>query len=126
VTLQAAGRPLPLQLTDQQAKNGSFFLARGPLARYSNKLLHAWLGRSVYGGEPVYKAFVSQFWVGLAVFGLLLPISVPKDIARTKELRYGRRLKGPFLVSSSGFTKAVDGDGIGIDFATLNWPLLMV
>jgi hypothetical protein len=112
-----------LQLTLQEAKNGLFFLVRGPLARYSNKLLHAWLGRSVYGGEPVYKPFASQLWVGLAVFGLLLPISVPKDIARTKELRYGRRLKGPFLVSSSDFTKAVAGDGIGITTNDSRRPL---
>ena len=123
VTLQAAGRPLPLQLTLKQTKNGSFFLVRGPLERYSNKLLHAWLGRSVYGGEPVYKPFASQLWVGFAVFGLLLPISIPKDIARTKELRYGRRLKGPFLVSSKEFTKAVSGDGIGITTNDSRRPL---
>ena len=62
-------------------------------------------------------------WVGLIVFGLLLPISVPKDIARTKELRYGRRLKGPFLVSSKEFTKAVAGDGIGITTNDSKRPL---
>jgi Type IV secretion-system coupling protein DNA-binding domain len=123
VTLQAGGRPLPLQLAVQEAKSGSFFLVRGPLARYSNKPLHAWLGRSVYGSEPIYKPFASQLWVGLAVFGLLLPISIPKDIARTKELRYGRRLKGPFLVSSKGFTKAVFGDGIGITTDDSRRPL---
>ncbi len=123
VTLQAAGQPLPLQLAFQEAENGSVFLVRGPLARYSNKLLHAWLGQSIYGGEPFYKPFVSQLWVGLSVFGLLLPISVPKDLARTKELRYGRRLKGPFLVSSSEFTKAVDGDGIGITTNDSRRPL---
>src|SRR6266700_5927251 len=39
VTLQSAGRPLPLQLAVQEAKSGSSFLVRGPLARYSNKVL---------------------------------------------------------------------------------------
>ncbi len=37
-----------------------------------------------------------------------------KDIRRRKEMKYGRRLKGPFLVSPKGFNKAVQGDGIGI------------
>ena len=45
ITVQAAGPPPPLQLAVQEAKNGSVFLVRGPLARYSNRLLHAWLGR---------------------------------------------------------------------------------
>jgi hypothetical protein len=80
-----------MRLTLEEAKNGTF-LVRGPLARYSNKLLHAWLAHTIYGDVPPYKPFASQLWVGLIVFGLLLPISVPKDIARTKELRYGRRL----------------------------------
>jgi hypothetical protein len=40
------------------------------------------------------------------------PFSIRKDIKRRKELRYGRRLKGPILVTARQFTKA--GDGIGI------------
>jgi hypothetical protein len=47
-------------------------------------------------------------------FILQLPFSVRKDIRRRKELRYGRRLKGPILVSPRQFTNAVAGDGIGI------------
>ena len=35
-------------------------------------------------------------WVGLAVFVLQLPSRFRRTFARTKELRYGRRLKGPF------------------------------
>jgi len=38
-------------------------------------------------------------------------------------LRYGQRLKGPFLVSSSEFTKAVAGDGIGITTNDSRRPL---
>ena len=113
-TLQLRGRPLPLQLTAEVARNGSFFLIRGPLMRYANKALHAWLAHFVYGDVTVYKSFTSQLWIGLVVFGLLLPISIPKDIERRKELRYGRRLKGPFLVDAKGFTRSVGGDGIGI------------
>ena len=45
---------------------------------------------------------------------LQLPFSIRKDIRRRKELRYGRRLKGPILVSPRQFAKAVTGDGIGI------------
>jgi hypothetical protein len=122
-TLQRRGRPLPLQLTAQAAGNGSFFLVRGPRSRHSNKLLHAWLAHSVYDDVPLYKSFTTQLWIGLVVFGMLLPLSIPRDIARIKELRYGRRLKGPFLVSAKGFAKAVAGDGIGITTDDSGRPL---
>jgi hypothetical protein len=122
-TLQVRGRPLPLQLTSETAKNGSLFLVRGPLMRYSNKNLHAWLAHFVYGDIPIYMPFVSQLWIGIVLFGLLLPISIPKDIERRKMLRYGRRLKGPILVDAKGFTKAVAGDGIGITTNDSRRPL---
>jgi Type IV secretion-system coupling protein DNA-binding domain len=122
-TLQLRDRSLPLQLTAEMAKNGSFFLVRGPLMRYSNKALHAWLAHFIYGDIPVYKTFSSQLWAGLIVFGLLLPISIPKDIERRKALRYGRRLKGPFLVNAKEFTSAVAGSGIGITTSDSRRPL---
>src|SRR5580704_10909524 len=52
-------------------------------------------------------------WSGLAVFLLQLPFAIRKDIQRLKEMKYGRLLKGPVLVSPDGFNKAVKGDGVG-------------
>jgi len=122
-TTQLRGRPLPLQLTAEAAKNDSYFLVRGPLMKYSDKALHAWLAHSVYGDVSVYKTLTSQLWVGLIVFGLLLPIAIPKDIERRKALRYGRRLKGPFLVSAKDFSRSVAGNGIGITTNDSKRPL---
>ena len=42
-----------------------------------------------------------------------LPFSIRKDIRRRKELKYGRRLKGPVLLTPKEFNKTVSGDGIG-------------
>ena len=52
------------------------------------------------------------------LFGFLsllaqLPFSIRKDIRRRKELKYGRRLKGPVLLTPKQFNKTVSGDGIG-------------
>lgn len=122
-TVQLRGRPLPLQLTAETARNGSYSLVRGPLIRYSDKAFHAWLAHFIYGDLPVYKSLTSQLWMGLVIFGLLLPITIPKDIERRKELRYGRRLKGPFLVDAKEFAKAVAGNGIGITTNDSKRPL---
>ena len=43
-----------------------------------------------------------------------LPFSIPKDIRRRKEMKYGRRLKGPVLVTPKQFNKAIQGTGIGL------------
>ena len=69
------------------------------------------------------RLFNTQLMLGLAAFVLQLPFSIRKDIRRRKELRYGRRLKGPILVSPRQFTKAVAGDGIGITTNDSKRPL---
>jgi type IV secretory pathway TraG/TraD family ATPase VirD4 len=53
------------------------------------------------------------------LFGLLslviqLPFSIAKDVRRRKALRYGRRLKGPEMMTPRDFNDSVAGDGIGI------------
>src|SRR6202000_2446147 len=50
---------------------------------------------------------------GMAAFVILLPFAVGKDVDRQKQLKYGRRLKGPELLTPQQFNKVVRGDGIG-------------
>jgi hypothetical protein len=45
---------------------------------------------------------------------LQLPFSIPKDIRRRKQMKYGRRLRGPLLISPKEFNRTLQGDGIGI------------
>lgn len=113
-TPQANSAPLPLELTPEAAQHGTRILLREPLRSYSNKALHAWLARWIYGGQPLVNLFRAPLLFGLAALLFELPFSIRKDIARIKRLRYGRRLKGPILLDAKAFTEAVDGDGIGI------------
>ncbi len=114
LTPQAQGKALPLALSEKARKEGAHFLFRETPRRYSNKALHAWIAHWMYGNCPVWRLFTLQLALGLLVFLIELPVAIPKDIRRLKDLRYGRRLKGPFLVSAKGFNQAVSGDGIGI------------
>jgi hypothetical protein len=43
----------------------------------------------------------------------LLPLAVTKDVKRQKQLKYGRRLKGPEMLTPTEFNRIVKGDGIG-------------
>ena len=45
---------------------------------------------------------------------LLLPFSIGQDIKRRKQMKYGRRLRGPERLTPKEFNQRVRGEGIGI------------
>lgn len=113
-TPQIGGKPLPFALSAQASAQGFRYAMREAPRPYQNKALHTWIARWIYADVPPYRLFTMPFYFGLLALALQLPFSVRRDIQRRIELRYGRRLKGPVLVNPRQFTKAVDGDGIGI------------
>jgi type IV secretory pathway TraG/TraD family ATPase VirD4 len=122
-TPQFGGKPLPLTLTPEAAVHGTYFLMREAPRNYQNKVIHAWIAHWIFGDVPLYNLFKMQLLFGLAAFVLQLPFSIQKDIGRIKQLRYGRRLKGPVLVNAKEFTAAVSGNGIGIKTDDFKLPL---
>ena len=113
-TAQPSGKPLPLEASQTASRAGYRLLYREPEKVYQSKIVHSFLGQGIYGGEGIWPVFSMQVYFGIAAFLLQLPFALPKDIKRRKELRYGRRLKGPYLVTAKQFNAAVMGDGIGI------------
>ncbi|MGB9230707.1 MAG: ArsR family transcriptional regulator, partial [Terracidiphilus sp.] len=122
-TVQFGGEPLPLMLTPQASAHETYYLSREAPRNYQNKAIHAWIAHWIYADVPLYSLFRMQLLFGLAAFVLQLPFSIPKDIKRIKQLRYGRRLKGPVLVDARSFIKAVAGTGIGITTNDSKLPL---
>jgi hypothetical protein len=114
LTSQVVGKALPFQLSPQALKRGDSFLRRESLRHYQNAALHEFLAKWIYGGATVLSLFETPLLCGVLALLLQLPFSVRKDIRRRQQLRYGRRLKGPLLVSGSEFSKALGGDGIGL------------
>lgn len=114
LTLQTSGTPLPFQLSDQARQHGARLLWREPPRSYSNVALHEFLARWVYGNANLVALFSLPLSFGALALLLQLPFAVRKDIRRRQQIRYGRRLKGPLLVSGSEFSKALEGDGIGL------------
>ncbi len=111
-TAQPTGAPLPLALSAQARQQGFRLLFREQPRHYPNQTFHAWLAQWIYDDVPLDRLFNTQLMLGLAALVLQLPFSIRKDIQRRKQLRYGRRLKGPILVSPRQFTKDVAGNGI--------------
>jgi hypothetical protein len=113
-TPEISDKPLPFTLSQQALLQGFRSIGREPPHSYQNAALHAWIAHRIYRDVPLPSAFAIPLGWGVLALSLQLPFSIRKDIRRRKDLRYGRRLKGPILVSPRQFTKAVAGDGIGI------------
>ncbi len=99
-------------LSEDAAKRGGLRLTwlRKP---YNNVQLHALLASWIYHGLTLADLAARPLWVGLTVFLAGLPFAAPKDAARLRELRYGRRLKGSELVTGSTFNSRNRSRGIG-------------
>ena len=113
-TPQPPGEPIPLQLSDSARRRGIIFLHRSTPMVLSGIGVQQYLRQQVYDGQTLLGMFGQQLVFGGIFFLLQLPWSISKDIRRWKEMKYGRRLKGPILVSPKEFNKAVHGTGIGI------------
>jgi RecA/RadA recombinase len=114
-TPQANGKPLPLALSDSARQRGMTNLTRSAPNVYQNAALASYLKQQVYGGANIFDLFRWPLTFGaLALLGQL-PFSIHKDIRRLKEMKYGRRLKGPVLVTPKQFNSAIRGTGIGLE-----------
>lgn len=114
VTLQVDGKSLPLALSDAAKQKGMTYLFRSLPASYRKNSLHSYLQQQVYGGDGLADIFERPLTFGLLALLVQLPFSIPKDIRRRKEMKYGRRLKGPIMVTPKEFNRAFQGTGIGI------------
>jgi hypothetical protein len=113
-TPQPTGKPIPVQLSDSARQRGMVSLYRSTPMILSGVGLQQYLRQQVYDGQTLPEMFGLQIVFGGVFFLLQLPWSIPKDIRRWKEMKYGRRLKGPILVTPKRFNKSVQGTGIGI------------
>jgi hypothetical protein len=80
---------------------------------YAHAPLHRFLQHWIYRDQSLLDLVMPAVWgaLGLGILGLLL--AVPMDLARARERRHGRRLKGPELVTVGQFNRRLGGDGIG-------------
>jgi type IV secretory pathway TraG/TraD family ATPase VirD4 len=107
------GKQIPLALSSQAKSQKLRFLYRGPEQTFAAAPLHTYLRSAIFGGDQLRDIYAIPLMFGFLSLLLQLPFAIRRDIRRRKELKYGRRLKGPFLLTPREFNKAVNGDGIG-------------
>lgn len=107
------GHLIPLALSRDARERGYSILFRGPECSYVDARFSVYLRGVVFGGTSLPGFFQPPALGAGIVFILLLPVATFKDVQRQKELKYGRRLKGPEMLTPKQFNKTVKGDGVG-------------
>jgi len=113
-TPEPGGKPIPLALSQLALRRGYALLYQGPNQSYIDATLSAYLKRAVYDGNGFLDLYKLPLLFGLLSLVIQMPFAIGKDVRRRKELRYGRRLKGPEMMTPNEFNKRVGGNGIGI------------
>jgi type IV secretory pathway TraG/TraD family ATPase VirD4 len=113
-TPEPGGKPLALALSQLALRQGYVLLYLGPQQSYIDAPLAAYLKGVIYRGDSLFDLYKRPLLFGLLSLVIQLPFAIAKDLRRRKELRYGRRLKGPEMMTPKKFNTTVRGDGIGI------------
>jgi hypothetical protein len=114
MTAQYDGKPLPLEISPRGLADGYEFLLRQRKIAYPNKAMRVYLENEIFAGEGLLDLFKTPLFFGLLVLLLQLPFSIHQDIKRRKQMKYGRRLRGPERLTPKEFNQRVRGEGIGI------------
>lgn len=112
-TADEGGHFIPLALSQEARNRGYSVLFRGPERAYVDARFSGYLQGVVFEGKSLFAFFQPPIFGGGILFLVLLPIAASKDVQRQKELKYGRRLKGPEMLTPKQFNKTVKGDGVG-------------
>jgi type IV secretory pathway TraG/TraD family ATPase VirD4 len=112
-TRETDGKTIPLALSSEARQQGYTLLFRGPRRNFVDARLQDFLKDLVYGKTSLLEFLRPPLIGGAILFLAVLPFAVWKDVERQKQLRYGRRLKGPEMLTPRQFNRIVKGDGAG-------------
>jgi Type IV secretion-system coupling protein DNA-binding domain len=112
-TGDAGGQTIPLTLSADARERGYTLLFQAPGRNYVDARFSVYLGGVVFKGATLFGFFEPPTLASAILFLILLPVAIFKDVQRQKQLKYGRRLKGPEMLTPQQFNKTVKGDGVG-------------
>jgi hypothetical protein len=95
------GKPA-YRLTDEGMKDGVSKLT-WVTGTFNDRALHKTMSETVYGDVGSRDLYQKPVWATLTFFVLALLLAVSKDRARRTLYKYGRRLRGPELVTTTEF-----------------------
>ena len=112
-TILPNGQTFPVALSDVAKLQGYRWFYRAPQEKLADVSLNRWLRTAVYEDEGLFSEFALSFIEGAACLTIMLWFAVQYDIRRFKQMKYGRILRGPQMLTPGEFNKQQKGEGIG-------------
>ena len=109
------GAAAPVALSEVARSDGYLFYFRGAERDYNDANLSRWLRNAVFDGQGLMDLYQAPLTEGLFVLMLGLIVASRADVKRFREMKYGRRLKGPIMTTPGRFNKALKADGLAIE-----------
>src|SRR5580704_2236130 len=107
------GKTVPIGLSALAAAQGFRWFYRAAAQKLPDVSMHRWLRGAVYNDKGLLELFAVSLIEGAVCLAVMLWYAVPCDIRRFKQMKYGRILRGPQMLSPEEFNKQQKGDGIG-------------
>jgi type IV secretory pathway TraG/TraD family ATPase VirD4 len=107
------GRTVPVALSELATAQGFRYFYRGPDEKLSDASVNRWLRCAIFEGKSLVGLYAVSLVEGTFCLAAMLFFTIPRDIKRLKQLKYGRLLRGPVMLTPEEFNKAQGGDGIG-------------
>jgi type IV secretory pathway TraG/TraD family ATPase VirD4 len=107
------GRVVSFTLSELAHAQGYRFPFRGPTQKLADAAMNHWLCYAIFDGKGLFAVFTVSFIEGGVCLLAMLWFAIPKDIQRFRQMKYGRVLRGPLMLSPKEFNKVQKGDGIG-------------
>ncbi|SEC89352.1 type IV secretion system DNA-binding domain-containing protein [Terriglobus roseus] len=111
----------PVDLSAAAKQRGYTVFYKGPEKDYNDVALSRWLGDVFFEGKGLVQVYTEPLCEGLLVLVIALGFAGRADVKRFRQLKYGRRLKGPVMVPPPQFNKALKSDGLAFTTAEKPW-----
>ncbi len=107
-----SGKTAPFALAELPRSQGYAFPFRAPARKYTDASMYRWL-HDVMFGKDLLAVFAWRLTGGGIGFIVALVFAVPQDIKRFRQMKYGRVLRGPLMLTPKQFNRVAKGEGVG-------------
>ncbi len=117
------GQRIPVQLSALPLSQGYRGFYTGKPETFMDANMSRWLRGAIFEGDSVLGSYAASLgWAALSLVALLA-LSIPADMKRFREMKYGRLLRGPLLMKPQDFARKQKGDGIGFNTTEMKEPI---
>jgi len=108
-----SGKIAPYALAELPRAQGYEFPFRAPARKYTDASMYRWLHDVVFDGRSLLAVFALRLICGGIALIAALGFAIPADIKRFRQMKYGRVLRGPVMLTPRQFNRVAKGEGVG-------------